>query len=67
MRLRNLEAEMARIGITQEALANAVKVSGATISNYVTCKTAPSIYDAAAIKKALGVDIPIEVLFEAVD
>ncbi len=61
---RNLEAEMKRKGITQKELAGFLKKDESTISLKMSGKRGFTLGEAKEIKKILGVDIPIEVLFE---
>lgn len=59
----NLNAEMARIGMTRKELAIAVGRTRATMTQKLTGKTKLSLDEAFAIKKAIGTDIPLDELF----
>jgi transcriptional regulator with XRE-family HTH domain len=59
----NLNAEMARIGMTRKELAFALGRTTATMSQKLTGKTNLSLDEAFAIKKAIGTDIPLDELF----
>lgn len=60
----NLRAELARKGWSVERLANEVGVPYATLRGWLYGKCAIKFSDARKIKRALEVDIPLEVLFE---
>lgn len=61
----NLRAEMARLGVTITMLAELLGVRINTISDKMTGKIESgfTLKEAVQIKKFLGVDIPLEVLF----
>lgn len=61
---RNLEAEIARAGVTRKDLARVLGCSLGTVSMKMTGKSPFTIPDARAIKSFLGGDKPIEYLFE---
>lgn len=60
---RNLNAEMARNGITGEYLAGKLGITQTTLSLKLNGKSELSLKQAAEIKSILGVDLPLEVLF----
>lgn len=59
----NLKAEMARKGITAKQLAELIEVTPSTFSLKMLGKYDFTLAEAVKIKDALGVDIPLEVLF----
>ena len=61
---RNVKAEMARRGITLGMLADQLKFTLATVSNKLNGKQPLTFNEAKQIKSILGVDIPLEELFE---
>lgn len=60
----NLRAEMARKGWSVSRLADEVGVPYATLRGWLYGKCAIKFFDARRIKRALDVDIPLEILFE---
>ena len=60
---RNLEAEMVRKGITQNQLAELLKLNSSTVSLKMNGKRDFSLNEAMRIKELLNVDIPLEKLF----
>lgn len=60
---RNLNAEMARKGITNAYLAKALGMTPTTLSLKLNGKSELSLKQAVQIKTILGVDIPLETLF----
>lgn len=60
---RNLEAEMVRKGITQNQLAELLKLNASTVSLKMNGKRDFSLNEAMRIKDILNVDIPLEKLF----
>ena len=60
---KNLKAEMARAGITQQEMARRLGMTPATLSLKLNGKAKFSLSDANLIKTALGVDIPLDELF----
>lgn len=64
---RNLNAEMARNGITGEYLARKLGITQTTLSLKLNGKSELSLKQAAEIKSILGVDLPLEVLFAKTD
>ncbi len=61
---RNLKAEMVRKGKTLEDLARATGRTVQTISTKINNHYDFSLPEAVAIKKELGTDLDLEVLFE---
>jgi plasmid maintenance system antidote protein VapI len=61
---RNVKAEMARRGITLGMLADQLKFTLATVSNKLNGKQPLTFNEAKQIKSILGVDMPLEELFE---
>ena len=59
----NLRAEMARKNINALKLSAMCDIPNTTLSDKIKGKTKISLDDAIAIKKALGVDMDLEVLF----
>lgn len=60
----NLKAEMARRNITIEGLGNILGITPPAASKKCSGKTDFTLKEAVTIKEALGVDIPLDVLFE---
>lgn len=60
----NLRAEMARKGVNVSDLAEQSGIATTTMYDKLSGRTKVTLDEASAIKTALGVDIPIEVLFE---
>lgn len=60
----NLRAEMARRNITTLGLSNECGIPNTTLSDKIKGKTKISLDEAIAIKKALGVEMSLEELFE---
>lgn len=63
----NLNAEMARKGITGAYLAEKLGISPTTLSLKLNGKSELTFRQATEIKKILKVDIPLEVLFQSDD
>lgn len=59
----NLNAEMARKGITSAYLAGKLGMTPTTLSLKLNGRSELSLKQAVQIKSILGVDIPLEVLF----
>ena len=64
---RNLEAELARKGITKTSVAKKLGITLGTLSIKLSGKTNLTLPEAIKIKKILNVDLPIEFLFETKD
>ncbi len=64
---RNLDAELRRKGITRGALAKRMHIAPTTMSLKLNGKSDISLKEAMQIKDILGVDIPIEVLFNSTE
>lgn len=60
----NLRAEMARYGINATKLAKGLGKSPAVMSKKLTGRYEITLGEAVAIKSYIGVDIPLEILFE---
>lgn len=60
----NLRAEMARKNLNALSLAEKTGIANSTLADKLSGKTVISLDQAIAIKNALGVDMPLEVLFE---
>ncbi len=60
----NCKAELARKNVTLEKLAKVLGLSVTTTSLKLNGKYPLTLKEAKAIKNYLGVDIPLEVLFE---
>jgi transcriptional regulator with XRE-family HTH domain len=60
----NVKAEIARKGITLEVIAKALGITLTTLSLKMNGKYQFTLKEAKKIKNVLGVDIPLEVLFE---
>ena len=60
----NLNAEMARRGLTQREIAPLLGIKTSTLSLKFNGKSGFSLKEAAAIKKILRVDLSLEYLFE---
>lgn len=60
----NLRAEMARKDVTISELADLIHISASGLSKKLTGRS-PLLYDEAlSIKSVLGVDMPVEILFD---
>lgn len=59
----NLNAEMARKGVTITNLAKQLGITPTTLSMKLNGKSELSLRQAFQIKRILGVDIPLETLF----
>lgn len=64
---RNVKAEMSRKGIILEDLAEALGLTVSTVSQKLNGKYPITLAEAKIIKKRLGVDIPLEELFEVTE
>ena len=60
----NVKAEIARKGLTLDAIAKAIGISLTTLSQKLNGKYPITLNEAKKIKVVLGVNIPLEVLFE---
>lgn len=60
----NLKAEMARNGFTISTLARELGIRPATLSDKLDGKTGFTLEQGFRIKLILGVDMPLEILFE---
>ena len=60
----NLKAEMARRNITLAKLAEALGITVGTLSLKLNGKYPITWHEAIKIKEFIGVDMPIEILFE---
>lgn len=61
---KNVDAELKRNGMTRGDLANALRLAPSTMSLKLNGKSIITLEEAKKIKEILGVDIPLEVLFE---
>lgn len=61
---RNLEAELARAGMTKQKLAQEIGCTPSTLSMKLGGKSPITLSEAARIKHAIGVTVPLEELFE---
>lgn len=59
----NLRAELARKGWSIKQLADLIKMPATTLNNKLYGKSELNFSEAQRIKDALGVNIPLEVLF----
>lgn len=64
---RNLEAEIARSGVTRKEIANVIGCTVGTVCQKLNGKSAFTLPEAKTIKDFLAVDIPIEDLFASYD
>ena len=64
---KNVNAERARRGITLEDLAEALGLTISTVSQKLNGKYPITLDEAKIIKGRLGVDMPLEELFEEVE
>lgn len=64
---KNVNAERARKGITLEDLAEALGLTIGTVSQKLNGKYPITLDEAKIIKERLGVDMPLEELFEEVE
>lgn len=62
---RNLCAEMARNGVTRKDLSQVLGCTVGTVGQKLTGKSDFNFAEAKKIKRYLGVDMPIDILFEA--
>lgn len=62
---KNLEAELARKGITKGDLAKALQIRPTTLSNKLSGKSIITLKEALTIKSVLGVEMSLEELFAA--
>lgn len=60
---RNLEAEMARAGITQREMSEKLGITATTLSFKLNGKSNLSLGECVEIKKILGTNEPIDYLF----
>lgn len=63
----NLNAEMARKGMTGACLAEKLGITPTTLSLKLSGKSDFTLRQATVIKKLLNVDIPLEILFQSDD
>lgn len=61
---RNLEAELARKGITKTKVAQELGITLGTLSLKLNGKYKLTLPEAIKIKKILDIDLPVEYLFE---
>lgn len=61
---RNLEAELARKGITRTTVAAELGLTLGTLSLKLSGKSNLTLPEAIKIKKIIGVDLPLEFLFD---
>ncbi len=61
---KNLIAEMARAGVTRKGLAQELGIAQSTLYTKMYGSVDFTFGEAMAVKKVLGVDMPLEVLFE---
>lgn len=59
----NFNAERARKGITLEAIADALGMTVPTVSLKLSGKSPITFAEAIKLKRIVGVDIPLEILF----
>lgn len=59
----NLNAELARCGISQRELASRIGRTPGTLSLKLTGKAVVTLPEAAKIKEIIGTTLPLEVLF----
>ena len=64
---KNLKAEMARRDLTQRDLGALLGWSATKTSRKLSGAGHLSLAEASAIRKAIGTDIPLEVLFETTE
>lgn len=62
---RNLEAELARRGMTKTQIAKELGITLGTLSLKLSGKYKLTLPEAIKIKKILNVDLPIEYLFKS--
>lgn len=60
---QNLKAEMARKGLSQRDIAKALRKNETAITYKMHSKSGFTVAEAIAVKKALNLPTPIEVLF----
>ena len=63
----NIKAELARKGMTIVDLSNATGIRYQTLVAKLHGDYAFTVSEALAVKKAIGVDIPLEILFEKME
>ena len=61
---RNLEAELARSGMTKQRLASEIGCTPSTLSLKLCGRSPITLSEAAKIKRAIGVTVPLEELFK---
>lgn len=64
---QNVNAEISRKGMTRKSLAEKIGCSASTLSLKLNGKSPLSFKEASEIKKCLGVDMPLEKLFEVLE
>lgn len=64
---RNLNAEMARVKITQAYLAKELGITPTTLSFKLSGKSNLLLRECVRIKRILGTDLPIDYLFDEDD
>lgn len=62
--LSNVKAEAARMNMSIKELAERSDIRYQTLSDKINGRTKFSVDEAIKIKKVLGVDMPLEILFE---
>ena len=60
----NLKAELARINMSMKDLAKAIKMPYSTLVDKVAGRSEFTFQEAVDIRKAIGVDIPLDELFK---
>ena len=61
----NAKAEMTRKNLTLEKVANSMECSISSLSDMLNEKSQITVVQAKKFKKAIGSDLPLEVLFES--
>ena len=60
----NLRAEMARRNISQQDIADGLGITRVALSNKINGKTFFTLPEARKVKQIIGIEMPIETLFE---
>ena len=63
----NARAEMTRKNLKLETVAEKMGISPSSLSQKLNCNQAMTVVEAKEFKKIVGTDLPIEVLFEAIE